>query len=159
MHQYTRMANKESKMSKKYTSAGIIAILVIIALGYYALVGDFGANDKAAENLEDSAPSDGSELEGQALEFVSVTGCGSKGLRLEVGNVFEKDLLLQNSKDANIFFTVNGMVDIEPGCDVDTLAPGDTTICDEVGHAIRVDGDNILVVQTIEETYSEQVTC
>ena len=36
-------------------------------------------------------------------------------------------------KGFNVYFNVNGLVDYDPGCDEETLTPGESIVCDNIG--------------------------
>jgi len=134
--------------SKYKTAVIIIAILAFVLV--IAIMFGQKPSEELPPVLQYILPEEG--------ELVAGATCDEGLISLSVANNLNEEIRLQNTADPNIRFVTNGIVDNEPGCGTDTLAPGDVTTCNEVGINLR-EGANQLVVYTKAQTFSQTVIC
>lgn len=87
---------------------------------------------------------------------------GLRYLSLKVTNINEERPMLIShvgvSKEYNTYFMTRGNIDFDPGCGVEELAPGESTVCSKVGPENPVytltEGINRLNIQTKDDSGS-----
>jgi hypothetical protein len=147
---YAKRKTKKEKINEKYRSAAAIIIILAIAFAVAIVFKQPGAQEGIPPVLQQIIPEKG--------ELVAGVTCENKIMTLGIANNLGTELRLQNTADPNVRFVTNGIVDNDPGCDVDTLAPGESATCTEVGRNLQ-EGANQLVVYTREQTFSQTVIC
>lgn len=128
-------------------------------------MGDAVVSEESLVHLESIDVTENPELFSN-LKCIKDASSGLRYIQLRLHNTLQEDLKISNvgiAKGYNTYFTIRGLVDTDPGCKKEILAPEQSTVCDKIGFDVTryglVAGINRISAQVPGKTEALLIEC